>query len=734
MRELSRHIRRAVPLLFLLATLPIDAPAADIGITVAPQPSAAREPENRIKKTIEIPKAAKPPAIDGKLDDDCWKNAAVADRFTQLGSDAPAKEQTTARLTYDDTALYIAFVCKESRMGEILARKTKHDDSVWQDDCVEIFLDANHDHLSYYQFIVNSLGTRQEGCCDSVKRIDQKWDGQWQAAASAHKDHWIAEVAIPFASIKAKPGCWGINLCREEHPSGELSCWARQEKRFASAPEELALFGDALFGDWPVKVTRLTTGNQGWGLNELQLDVSSRSAKSARYRIVAVPVSPPDGRIGESEIAVVELDKTGSRAVVGNYRIPRLCAGMWRIEVALTDLGSGTVYRLGAFPFQVKDPSPLSISGKVIVGPRYVVPARLLPRIGSVTLKTALCRIDVLDTKGQRQARKDVVLYPQLYPHGEAEVSINIGVLPEGRHVIAAQIVDKAGKPITDRVERTIIKIPGPFEGVESKPANLIKNPSFETVNAQGEAEEWIGAWWAPKWSGLSKVPVKDFLSVDSTTAKDGRRSIRIRSTRGGKVGTGEVLTVRMAKSIPITPGTSYKLTCHWKSEGIIGIGKIWAQTPKRQFLFKGTINGTNTDWLRHEATFTPEEGETSCTLNFSLHGKDGTLWIDDIAFAEEEASIQRLLPPNAFHPEGICLLSGNVAGKGLRLLLQAGDPVSGEIAASRTIPAGGREVRFRLPDVSLHKKHRLTAVLSDRTGRTLCRRTATMFGAPEGP
>ncbi|NOZ20778.1 MAG: carbohydrate binding family 9 domain-containing protein [Planctomycetes bacterium] len=725
----SNSFERVLSITFIFAIATISL-GADIHIDVTPIKTQAVKPENRVKKIIEIHKTSTPPVIDGKLNDECWKTAAVADGFVLLGSDAPAREQTAAKLTYDDKALYVAFVCKESRMDEILEQKTQHDDGVWQDDCIEIFLDTNHDHLSYYQFIVNPLGTRQEGYHDGTDRIDQKWNGTWEAKTSRGKNQWIAEVAIPFDTVGAKPGYWGINLCREEKPRGELGCWAKQERHFASTPDELARFGDAVFDELPVVVRGLFTGNQGWGANEFKIELENRKDKAAQYDILLTVVSP-DGAKAEAEFDGGQFPAKAVRSVDSSYTIAKLVAGRWTLAVSLRDRDAGQICLVGGFPFEAKDVSPLSISGKVIIGPEYVVPARLhAGKIGRLTIKKALCRITVFDPQGRKQADRDIPLYPALYPCGEAEVRIDISSLPEGRYVVAALIVDKGGKPVTDTIEKTIIKIPGPFEGIEEGPANRVDNPSFEIANKEGGPEGWAGAWWARKDSGLEKVPVKDFLSVDNTTAKEGKHSIRIRSTRDGKVATSEVLTVRTVNAIPITPGVSYKLTCWWKSDGIVGIGKIWAQTPKRQFLFKGTINGTNPDWILNETTFTPDEGETSCRLNFSLHGKAGTLWIDQITFGEEAPSIQRILPPNPFKPEGVCLLGGNVVGRGLTLAVEAIDAASGQTLGSATVRVDNRVVRFTIPNFEADRKCQLRATLVDRSGKAVDTKTSMVFGA----
>ena len=110
-------------------------------------------------------------------------------------------------------------------MAGIAAGRTQRDESVWEDDCVEVFLDTNHDHETYYQLIVNAAGTQGDAVWRDG-RLNLKWDGEWEAKTRQLTDRWNAEIAIPFGTgpvgprtlFNAKPGYWGINLCREERP------------------------------------------------------------------------------------------------------------------------------------------------------------------------------------------------------------------------------------------------------------------------------------------------------------------------------------------------------------------------------------------------------------------------------------------------------------------------------------------------------------------------------------
>ncbi|MCK4307914.1 carbohydrate binding family 9 domain-containing protein, partial [candidate division WOR-3 bacterium] len=171
-------------------------------------------------------KTKSPPQIDGYLDDTCWKESAYVEDFILVdGSGYPA-EQTKGYITYDDNYLYIGIECFDLHMDKLKTEEKQHDGNVWTDDCVEVFLDTNHDHLTYYHFIANALGTQYEE--KNPERIG--WNGAWEVKTTRNNKSWIAEIAIALKELELLPGhekTWGINLCREQKYKKEnssLSC------------------------------------------------------------------------------------------------------------------------------------------------------------------------------------------------------------------------------------------------------------------------------------------------------------------------------------------------------------------------------------------------------------------------------------------------------------------------------------------------------------------------------
>ena len=121
-----------------------------------------------------------PPSIDGVLEP-VWQDAATGRAFSALPAGDPAKAQTETYVGFDDEALYVAFRCAEPDMPGLIGNVPQHDGPLWEDDCVEIFLDVNGDRATYVQFVVNVIGTTFEQACGAGdgQRISHRWAGAY---------------------------------------------------------------------------------------------------------------------------------------------------------------------------------------------------------------------------------------------------------------------------------------------------------------------------------------------------------------------------------------------------------------------------------------------------------------------------------------------------------------------------------------------------------------------------
>ncbi|MBN1445683.1 MAG: hypothetical protein JW957_06215, partial [Candidatus Omnitrophica bacterium] len=183
-------------------------------------------------KSITVPKASPSPVIDGVVDEEIWQSAVKIDQFFLVKGESLPKAKTQVLLFYDNDYLYIGFTCEETGRNKPLTGKG----NIWDDDEVEVLIDANGDAgKTYHQIIVNAAGSKLELNEAGAFNI-----GAQAAAYSEEGKRWQVEMAIPFKGLGLEPpksgDKWRFNLARYR-PAGEgfeteLITWSSMEAGF----------------------------------------------------------------------------------------------------------------------------------------------------------------------------------------------------------------------------------------------------------------------------------------------------------------------------------------------------------------------------------------------------------------------------------------------------------------------------------------------------------------------
>ncbi|MFA7157930.1 MAG: sugar-binding protein [Kiritimatiellia bacterium] len=171
-----------------------------------------------VKAAIMLPevKEGAVPALDGKLDDPAWQQAyamELAEPAMPLRPAIPGTK-TTVRFLVGGGKLYIGAECHAASGAALKGEKREHDGPVFEDESLELFIapDGGAIPTNYYHFALNVSGSTTER-----KILDPAWNTDWQSAASAGKDLWTAEMAIPLGALaggEAAGHYWRINVCR----------------------------------------------------------------------------------------------------------------------------------------------------------------------------------------------------------------------------------------------------------------------------------------------------------------------------------------------------------------------------------------------------------------------------------------------------------------------------------------------------------------------------------------
>ena len=149
--------------------------------------------------TGAIKRCARPPAIDGKADDDCWKSVRPLDITNHWQKRTLSRGgHSFARLCFDDAAVYVLWECFEPNMKRLQTKVRGRDADMWFDDCVEVFFHRNGDPAGYFrQWMISAAGVLYDGDRDA----QDKWNSSAKAAAGKLADRYVVELAIPWSDL-----------------------------------------------------------------------------------------------------------------------------------------------------------------------------------------------------------------------------------------------------------------------------------------------------------------------------------------------------------------------------------------------------------------------------------------------------------------------------------------------------------------------------------------------------
>ena len=221
------------------------------------------------RPTVRPTRTDTPPVIDGRLDDEVWKTAALITEFVQQSplDGAPATEETEVYVAYDADNIYFAFYAHYEDPSIMRANRVDRDQAP-MDDLMTIYFDTFMDQQRGYDFDVNGYGVQGDGIISAgggggrwrggggggwsggggggsgggIPHADRSWNALFETGAQIVEDGFTAEMAIPFKSLRYPSRArdeahrWGFQIVREiKAKDWENQVWApmsRDESSF----------------------------------------------------------------------------------------------------------------------------------------------------------------------------------------------------------------------------------------------------------------------------------------------------------------------------------------------------------------------------------------------------------------------------------------------------------------------------------------------------------------------
>jgi hypothetical protein len=205
---------------------------------------------------IQLKKAISTITIDADLNEEAWKHANLAKDFVQQFpfDTSLAKTKTEVKILYDDYYLYISAVCYDTLPGEFIVQSLKRDFAPKVNDAFCIYIDPFNDLTNGFAFCISPHGVQSEGLLQygGGMGINYTWDNKWLSEVKIFDRYWIAEIAIPFKTLRYNKQLqtWRINFARTDLKRNELSVWSPVPRNFNAS--SLAFTG-LLIWDEPIK-------------------------------------------------------------------------------------------------------------------------------------------------------------------------------------------------------------------------------------------------------------------------------------------------------------------------------------------------------------------------------------------------------------------------------------------------------------------------------------------------
>ena len=169
-----------------------------------------------VASAVKLPHA---PTIDGVLDEFAWSAVAPLTEFYQCIPKLnvyPAAGRTEISVGHVGNSLYLGVKGYEPSTTALVAEHTQRDSDVWQDDCIEVFIDDDIVERSYFTFHINSRGAYKDQHARTAE--NERWNSSLKVATHVAENFWTAEIELPLADYQDEPVAagevWGFNVAR----------------------------------------------------------------------------------------------------------------------------------------------------------------------------------------------------------------------------------------------------------------------------------------------------------------------------------------------------------------------------------------------------------------------------------------------------------------------------------------------------------------------------------------
>lgn len=169
------------------------------------------------QNTLRVPRMKDTLTIDADWNKAAWKGVTPVTLEYYMGQEPEHQPKVEARLAYDDDFLYVIWKVADNY---VLAKRTKHQQDVWRDSCVELFFTPGGDPTvdptkrGYFNLETNCTGVKLCGVHFPGAKDDKLTDEDFASIVTASSlkgpidpelakpTTWTLEYKIPFSVLE----------------------------------------------------------------------------------------------------------------------------------------------------------------------------------------------------------------------------------------------------------------------------------------------------------------------------------------------------------------------------------------------------------------------------------------------------------------------------------------------------------------------------------------------------
>ena len=170
---------------------------------------------------VRATRVAEPLRVDGELNESIYEATAhFGDLVQTLPREGePSTEKSDVWIFYDNDKIYVTCRCWDSAPpDQWVANEMRRDGNQLRDnDTFGVMFDTFHDRRNAFAFYTNPLGALADQTYTDEGNPNRDWNSVWEVRTGRFDGGWIAEIAIPFKSLRYTSGLnqtWGVNFRR----------------------------------------------------------------------------------------------------------------------------------------------------------------------------------------------------------------------------------------------------------------------------------------------------------------------------------------------------------------------------------------------------------------------------------------------------------------------------------------------------------------------------------------